>query len=150
MPLLIKKNMLLKVKKDSTTFNLTPYENLERKSVQNLITGAIFKSKVDISHPLAFGYKSDYFSLKLSGDSYLYLQDGFNVAYFDKDSKNISGYAGSEAVKNIPESLLFGEEQKGKGSIVYLVDNLLLRSFWNNGKLFLANAVFLLNSDIIK
>jgi hypothetical protein len=138
------------VKKDSTTFNLTPYENLERKSVQNLITGAIFKSKVDISHPLAFGYKSDYFSLKLSGDSYLYLQDGFNVAYFDKDSKNISGYAGSEAVKNIPESLLFGEEQKGKGSIVYLVDNLLLRSFWNNGKLFLANAVFLLNSDIIK
>ena len=148
-----KKGFALKskeVKKDSTTFNLTRYEDLERKGVKNLITGAIFKSKVDVTHPLAFGYKKDYFSLKLSGDSYHYLQDGFNVAYFEQDSKNVSGYAGSEAVKLVPESLLFGEEQKGRGSVVYLVDNILLRSFWNNGKLFLANAVFLLNSDIIK
>lgn len=148
-----KKGFALKskeVKKDSTSFNLTRYEDLERKGVKNLITGAIFKSKVDVTHPLAFGYKKDYFSLKLSGDSYHYLQDGFNVAYFEQDSKNVSGYAGSEAVKLVPESLLFGEEQKGRGSVVYLVDNILLRSFWNNGKLFLANAVFLLNSDIIK
>ena len=148
-----KKGFALKskeIKKDSTSFNLTRYADLERKGVKNLITGAIFKSKVDVTHPLAFGYKKDYFSLKLSGDSYNYLQDGFNVAYFDQNSKNISGYAGSEAVKLVPESLLFGEEQKGRGSVVYLVDNILLRSFWNNGKLFLANAVFLLNSDIIK
>ena len=148
-----KKGFALKskeIKKDSTSFNLTRYADLERKGVKNLITGAIFKSKVDVTHPLAFGYKKDYFSLKLSGDSYHYLQDGFNVAYFEQDSKNISGYAGSEAVKLVPESLLFGEEQKGRGSVVYLVDNILLRSFWNNGKLFLANAVFLLNSDIIK
>ena len=148
-----KKGFALKskeIKKDSTSFNLTRYADLERKGVKNLITGAIFKSKLDVTHPLAFGYKKDYFSLKLSGDSYHYLQDGFNVAYFEQDSKNISGYAGSEAVKLVPESLLFGEEQKGRGSVVYLVDNILLRSFWNNGKLFLANAIFLLNSDIIK
>jgi hypothetical protein len=80
----------------------------------------------------------------------MYLEKGSNVAYFDTTSKNISGYAGSLAVKNIPESLLFGEEQKGSGSIIYMVDNPLFRSFWDNGKLFLANAVFLLNSDIIK
>jgi hypothetical protein len=148
-----KKGFALKskeIKKDTTKFNLTPYADLERKSIKNLITGAIFKSKVDVTHPLAFGYKSDYFSLKLSNDSYEYLADGYNVGYFDKESKNVSGYAGSEAIKQIPESLLFGEEQKGKGSIVYIVDNILLRSFWNNGKLFLANAVFLLNSDKIK
>ncbi|PQJ82325.1 M14 family metallopeptidase [Polaribacter glomeratus] len=148
-----KKGFALKskeVKKDSTIFNLTRYADLERKGVKNLITGAIFKSKVDVTHPLAFGYKSEYFSLKLNNDSYNYLQEGLNVAYFDKDSKNVSGYAGSEAVKQVPVSLLFGEEQKGSGSVVYLVDNILLRSFWNNGKLFLANAVFLLNSDTIK
>lgn len=72
------------------------------------------------------------------------------MGYFDENSKNVSGYAGSKAVKNIPESLLFGEEQKGSGSIVYMVDNPLFRSFWDNGKLFLANAVFLLNSDKLK
>jgi hypothetical protein len=148
-----KKGFSLKTKqakKDSTKFNLTPYADQERKSIKNLITGAVFKSKVDATHPLAFGYKSDYFSLKLSGTTYNYLEKGVNVAYFDKEAKNVSGYAGSKAIKNIPESLLFGEEQKGKGSIVYMVDNPLFRSFWDNGKLFLANAVFLLNSDTIK
>jgi hypothetical protein len=137
-------------KKDSTKYNLTPYADQERKSIQNLITGAIFKSKVDVTHPLAFGYKSDYFSLKLSGTSFNYLENGINVAYFDKDTENVSGYAGSRALKNIPESLLFGEEQKGRGSIIYMVDNPLFRSFWHNGKLFLANAVFLLNSNTLK
>jgi len=53
-------------------------------------------------------------------------------------------------VEKIPESLLFGEEQMGRGSIIYMVDNPLFRSFWDNGKLFLANAVFLLNSDKLK
>ncbi len=139
-----------KSKKDSTKYNLTPYADQERKGIKNSITGAIFKSKVDVTHPLAFGYKSDYFSLKLSGTSYKYLEKGINVTYFDKNTKNISGYAGSKAIKNIPESLLFGEERKGSGSIVYMVDNPLFRSFWHNGKLFLANAIFLLNSNTLK
>ena len=73
-----------------------------------MITGAIFKSKVDNTHPLAFGYKDTYFSLKLTDKSYNYLEKGINIAYFEKNSKNISGYAGSLAVKKIPESLLFG------------------------------------------
>ena len=133
-----------------TNKNLTPYADLERKSVKDLITGAIFKSNVDNTHPLAFGYKEAYFSLKLGNKSYSYLEKGVNVAYFTEESKNISGYAGSLAVKNISESLLFGEEQKGRGSIIYMVDNPLFRSFWDNGKLFLANAVFLLNSNMIK
>lgn len=136
--------------KESETKNLIPYADLERKRVKDLITGAIFKSKVDNTHPLAFGYKDTYFSLKLTDKSYNYLEKGINIAYFEKNSKNISGYAGSLAVKKIPESLLFGEEKKGSGSIIYMVDNPLFRSFWDNGKLFLANAVFLLNSDIIK
>ena len=137
-------------KKDTIKSNLTPYAKQERKNVANLITGAIFNSKVDVTHPLAFGYKNEYFSLKLSGSTYNYLNNGINVAYFDKETQNVSGYAGSKAIKNIPESLLFGEEQKGSGSIIYMVDNPLFRSFWENGKLFLANAVFLLNSDKLK
>ena len=54
------------------------------------------------------------------------------------------------ALKNIPESLLFGEERKGNGSIIYMVDNPLFRSFWDNGKLFFVNAIFFRNSSIIK
>ncbi|OSY88599.1 zinc carboxypeptidase [Tenacibaculum holothuriorum] len=149
-----KKQFALKTKKGDTTkvkkANLTPYAQLERESTNNLITGAIFKSKVDATHPLAFGYDDTYFSLKLGNTSYNYLKKGGNVAYFTKDAKNISGFAGKKALKNIPKSLLFGEEQIGRGSIIYMVDNPLFRSFWENGKLFFANAVFFRNSSVIK
>lgn len=139
-----------KAAQNSTQATLTPFADRERKNIATLITGSIFKSNVDHTHPLAFGYKTSYFSLKLSGNSYEYLKEGNNIAYFDADAKNISGYAGSKAIKNIPKSLLFGEEQIGNGSIIYMVDNPLFRSFWENGKLFIANAIFLLNSDQLK
>ncbi|MDC1343551.1 M14 family metallopeptidase [Flavobacteriaceae bacterium] len=136
--------------KENKTPNLTTYEDTRRNRANTLITGAIFKSKVDNSHPLAFGYDDVYFSLKLNNASYAYLQNGSNVAYFNKSATNLAGFAGKKALKNIPESLLFGEERKGSGSIIYMVDNPLFRSFWDNGKLFFVNAIFFRNSSIIK
>lgn len=136
--------------KENKTPNLTTYEDTRRNRANTLITGAIFKSKVDNSHPLAFGYDDVYFSLKLNNASYAYLQNGSNVAYFNESATNLAGFAGKKALKNIPESLLFGEERKGSGSIIYMVDNPLFRSFWDNGKLFFVNAIFFRNSSIIK
>ena len=136
--------------KENKTANLTAYEDTRRNRANTLITGAIFKSKVDNSHPLAFGYDDVYFSLKLNNASYAYLQNGSNVAYFNKSATNLAGFAGKKALKNIPESLLFGEERKGSGSIIYMVDNPLFRSFWDNGKLFFVNAIFFRNSSTIK
>ena len=148
-----KEGFSLKVKKSEQkdeVDNLTPFADRERKSVADLITGSIFKSTIDTTHPLGFGYQTSYFSLKLSGTSYQYLEKGVNVGYFDQNTKNVSGYAGSEAIKNVPKSLLLGEKSFGNGSVVYMVDNPLFRSFWENGKLFMANAVFLLNSNTLK
>jgi len=149
-----KEGYALKTKKSESeekpAANLTPYEDLEREGANYLITGAVFKSKVDDTHPLAFGYGSEYFSLKLGSSTYEYLQNGSNVAYFTKDATNVSGFAGRKAVTKVPESLLIGEERKGRGSIIYFVDNVLFRSFWDNGKLFFVNAVFFRNSDVIK
>lgn len=138
-----------KTKKSETleTANLTPFEDLEREGANDIIIGAIFNSKVDTTHPLAFGYENRYFSLKSSSKSYQYLKDGGNVAYFTDEAKNVNGFAGKNALKNVPESLLFGEDQIGRGSVIYMVDNPLFRAFWENGKLFFANAVFLRNSD---
>ncbi|MGB5269295.1 MAG: M14 family metallopeptidase [Eudoraea sp.] len=128
--------------KDSTENLVQPYENLQREEIKNDITGAIFKTKVDATHPLAFGYKDAYFSLKLSSDSYDYLESG-TVAYISKDTLPIAGFAGSEAQKKMAKSLVFGVEKHGKGQVVYMVDNPLFRGFWENGKLFFVNAIFM-------
>jgi len=128
---------------------LIPHDKEERESIKNLITGAIFNASVDTTHPIAFGYDNEYFSLKLGSSAYDFLPSG-NVAYFTKDSKKVSGFAGQNAIKNIPETLLIGEERIGRGSIIYMVDNPLFRSFWENGKMFFVNSLFFRNSSNIK
>jgi len=126
---------------DSTEVILS-YEAAERDAIKNMITGAIFNTKVDTTHPLAYGYGDQYFTLKLSDDAFENLDTG-SVAYLEKNTTPISGFAGSEAKKKIANTLVFGVEEKGKGHIVYLVDNPLFRGFWENGKLFFVNALFM-------
>ena len=133
-------------KKETEKPNLIPYAKQERENANNLIAGAIFKSIVDNTHPLAFGYSDAYFTLKRSSSAFSYLPSG-NVAYLGKNTPSVSGFAGTNVLERIPETLVFGEERKGNGSIVYMIDNPLFRSFWDNGKLFFVNAVFFLNSD---
>jgi hypothetical protein len=126
--------------------NLTPYADREREYTNNLITGAIFKTKVDNTHPMAFGYAKDYFSLKLGSSSYNLLESGYNVAHL-KDTKVYSGFAGKNALINLDKTLVFGEERMGSGSFIYMVDNPMFRSFWENGKLFLVNSIFFVNNN---
>jgi len=124
------------------------YADRERDYTKNLITGAIFKTDVDNTHPMAFGYEDTYFTLKLGSTSYSLLDNGYNVAYLGKDPKNVSGYAGKDALKQLNNSLVFGEKRLGSGSIVYLVDNVMFRSFWENGKLFFVNSIFFVNNNL--
>jgi len=38
---------------------------------------------------------------------------------------------------------LFGVQDYGRGEAIFLADDIMFRSFWENGKLMLCNAVFL-------
>lgn len=132
--------------KENDDDNLTPYAEREREYTNKLITGAIFKTNVDNTHPMAFGYDNHYFTLKLGSSAYDILESGYNVAHLD-NTKVYSGFAGKDALSELNNTLVFGEERMGNGSFIYFVDNTLFRSFWENGKLFLANAIFFVNNN---
>ncbi|VAW17804.1 Peptidase M14, carboxypeptidase A precursor [hydrothermal vent metagenome] len=132
------------IEKDSTK-SVKPYDGSERLQINSAITGAIFKTKVDATHPLGYGYENAYFTLKLGNDAYEYLEKG-NVVYLDESqTKPVSGFAGKKAQEKITETLVFGVENLGEGNVIYMVDNPLFRGFWENGKLFFANALFMVN-----
>lgn len=135
---------------DDSTGNLIPYKERERARLKNFITGAIYKVKVDNSHPMAFGYNDTYFSLKLGSSSYKFLENGFNVGYIDGDAESVAGFSGENAKASLKNSLVFGEARMGRGSVIYMVDNPLFRSFWENGKLFFVNSIFFVNSNVFR
>ena len=75
------------------------------------------------------------------------LDKGYNVAYLTDNPESVSGYAGEDALKALENSLVFGVEPMGRGSLTYMVDDPLFRAFWQNGKLFFVNALFLNNPN---
>ena len=118
------------------------YENRERDGVVNNIPGAIYKVELDNSHPLAFGYDNNYYSLKLSGDMYEFMKDGWNVGIIKKENQ-AAGFVGSATREKIKDGTVIGVMPMGSGSVVFFADDPIYRNFWENGKMLLANAVFL-------
>jgi hypothetical protein len=119
------------------------YDEVERKQLSQNISGAIYKTRIDNSHPLAFGMKNTYYTLKTHERRFAFLSTGWNVAYFTEAVKPVQGFAGFSANRTLENSLLLGVEEKGKGEIIYFVDNPLFRNFWENGKMIFGNAVFM-------
>ncbi|RDK85586.1 M14 family metallopeptidase [Marinirhabdus gelatinilytica] len=142
----LKRNKTSDEKEEGTQGNLTPYDQRERSRVKDFITGSIYKIKIDPSHPMAFGYGDTYYSLKLGSSSYAFLEQGYNVGYIETPT-SVSGFSGEDAKSKLTNSLVFGEARMGSGSIIYMVDDVLFRSFWENGKLFFVNAIFFVNNN---
>jgi len=141
------KTAITEVPKDTITSKTIAYADRQKESAKNLISGSIFKTNIDTTHPLAFGYSDTYYSLKIGSDAYALLDRGYNVGYLDAEPKRVSGFAGEAALKDLSNSLVFGVEPMGRGTITYMVDDPLFRAFWENGKLFFANALFLNNPN---
>jgi hypothetical protein len=135
-----------KEKEDKEKNMLKRVDEAERKQISESISGAIYKVTVDKSHPLAYGLRDTYYTLKSNDLRYGYLDGGWNVGVIKGDAKPVQGFAGYKANKKLSNSLVFGVEDKGQGSVTYLVDNPLFRTFWENGKMLFANAVFMVGN----
>jgi len=121
---------------------LVDYEGEERRRISQIVPGAIIQNKVDNTHPLAYGIEGDYFSLKTTTATYNWLKDAWNVVYVPESFKSY-GFVGKELKDKLGGTVSFAVEEKGRGSVIYMVDNPLYRGFWHNGLHLFTNAVFM-------
>jgi len=139
----------LKVKELPTNDNKDPqpgYAGRERRSMETGIAGAIYRNKIDNTHPLAYGYGDTYFSMKLSSSALDYTKVGWYVGIVPKGGYT-AGFVGYRIKPVLEESSNFVVYNRGRGSVVILNDNPLYRGFWESGKLMFANAVFFVGKD---
>lgn len=120
---------------------LASFGDRSRRYISRTTSGSAYEVTLDTTHPLAFGYGDEYYTLKLSANSYNYLESGWNVGSVRENAYR-SGFAGAEAKPLIEHSLSFGVQDYGRGKVVYMIDNPLFRGFWENGKLLVVNAIF--------
>lgn len=119
------------------------YADRERDALRNSIPGAIYRVTLDDTHPLAYGYPRQYFTLRQDASLYEpFREGGWNVGTLGRDA-HVSGFAGVRVRERMKDGVLIGAMPMGAGQVVFFADDPVFRGFWENGKLMLANALFL-------
>jgi hypothetical protein len=73
---------------------------------------------------------------------YELLNNGWNVGTI-ADNNYVAGFVGTKIKNKLNNGVLFGVLKFGKGNYVFMADDPIFRMFWENGKLMLANAIFM-------
>ncbi len=118
------------------------YGNAERDDLTTFIPGAIYKVRLDNTHPVAYGYPDYYYTLKQDARIYAGIKGGWNVGVLSSNAYT-AGFVGSKLKLQLKQGVVIGEKKYGNGDIIIFNDDVLFRLFWQNGKMLFANAVFL-------
>jgi hypothetical protein len=122
---------------------LMNFADRERSGLSGTTPGSIFKVDVDNTHPLMFGYPKYYYTLKMDDAVYEFIKEGgWNTGAIKKENQ-VAGFVGYKLNPKLKDGLLFGVQELGSGSVSYITDDILFRNFWENGKLMMCNAVFM-------
>ncbi|MFA5668803.1 MAG: M14 metallopeptidase family protein [Balneolaceae bacterium] len=119
------------------------YDQQRNDSGAQVIGGAIFNVKLDLSHPLAYGYNKE--NIRVLRNSTMFLKKGDNVysnpiVYTAKPLA--SGYASEKNKELLAGSAAAVVSRYGGGKVITMTDNPNFRAFWyGTNKLFM-NAVF--------
>lgn len=120
------------------------FESNERRSISQMVPGAIVENRIDTTHPLGYGLGDRYFSLKTSERNFKLLKNAQNVVFVPKNYTHF-GFIGGKLKKKLEETVTFAVDNKGSGKVIYMIDNPLFRGFWENGNLLFSNALFLVH-----
>jgi hypothetical protein len=119
------------------------YGDLRNRMGARRITGSIFESHVDISHPIGYGFSRQHLPV-FRNHSLIALPDRRPYAYPVRYTADplLSGYVPVEKyddLRNAPVVIISG---RGSGRLITFIDNPNFRGFWyGTNKLFL-NAIF--------
>jgi hypothetical protein len=121
-----------------------PYENLASDRGARVTGGAIFKAKLDNTHPLGYGYSNpDLFVFKTGNQFLTPSKNPYANPLVYTDSPLASGYIHPSNLEKLKSSGVIQVAALGSGRIIGMVDNPNFRAFWfGTNKLFLNAAFF--------
>ena len=133
--------MKFKSKKDTAT--AISFEQVRDFQGAQAIGGAIFETKLDRSHPIAFGYKNS--TLPVFRNSTLFLTPDANsyknpIQY--SSTPLLSGYISNKNLEKLKNTSAFKTGRIGRGRVIYFTDNHNFRAFWYGTNKLLMNAIF--------
>lgn len=125
---------------DSATFS---YADRPKARGAQFVGGAIFNMELDLTHPLAYGYKMDKLPIFKGSDLVLVDSKGYHRNPFHyTDQPLLSGYVSEENLARIKSSPAVAVSSFGEGKVIALVDDPNFRAFWYGTNRLMMNAIF--------
>ncbi|EPR65733.1 M14 family metallopeptidase [Cyclobacterium qasimii] len=127
----------------SDTTSQKQYADLENARGAKVTGGAIFKAKLDITHPIGYGYKNAEIHVFKQGNQFLEPSGNpYANPLVYAESPLASGYVHPTNLAMMKNKGVIQISGKGKGKTIGFVDNPNFRAYWfGTNKMFL-NAVF--------
>lgn len=141
------KNGLAKatVKENKATFpDKIAYTDAREVRGARAIGGSIYKTNIDISHPIAFGYSRSQLPVYRNHTVFIEPSENpvANVATYTA-APHLDGYIHPQGLKTLKGSASLMVNQQGRGRTILLIDNPNFRGFWYGTNKLFWNAVFL-------
>ncbi|MCW1953780.1 MAG: M14 family metallopeptidase [Flavobacteriia bacterium] len=135
--------MSLDFKEASLEAKNISYENRDRFYGAQQTGGAIFEAKLDLSHPVNYGYHNPYVAMFRKTNVYVTADEqSFNNPIQYTNQPLLSGYHSKVNATLIPKTVPFKVNGMGRGQVILFTDNTNFRAFWYGTNKFLANAIF--------
>jgi len=119
------------------TTMLKRYDDQRRNSAAERSAGAIFRIRLDDTHPFAFGMGKEWFLMKRN-EGLPFLEKGFNIAYITEENP-VAGFAGYKYRQKVINTNVIASETIGKGMVVYISEDPYFRACWKSGRVLLGN-----------
>jgi hypothetical protein len=131
-----------------TTKSLPYYLRSDEQRAKEM-SGSIFEAKLDLTHPICYGYSQPTVSIFKSNTMFMDKNNGYYdapVVYTENPLQSGYLYRGYKSV--VKNNAAINIDQLGRGKVISMVDNLNFRAFWlGTAKLFM-NAIYF--GDIIR
>jgi len=133
----------LNIKKPKIASNNVAFKDKGNHFGAQVIGGAIFETKLDKSHPIAFGYQHN--TLPMFRNTKVFIEadkDSYNNPIQYTENPLMSGYISEENLAELKNSVPFQIQQKGSGKVLVFTDNTNFRAFWYGTNKLLMNAIY--------
>ncbi|MFZ2287977.1 MAG: M14 family zinc carboxypeptidase [Bacteroidales bacterium] len=118
------------------------YANRTKERAMHMIPGSIFLTRIDLTHPLCYGYQGEYLpvfksestAVKMTGSTY-------NSPVRYTSAPLLSGYSSGENLARISNSV-FACVHPGSGRVISIYDDTNFRAIWFGTSRIFANAIF--------
>lgn len=119
------------------------YADFENATGAKVTGGAIFNTKLDVTHPIGYGYeKSEMFTFRSSNQFMLPSENPYANPVVYTSSPLASGYVHPGNLNQLKDTEAIRVSSVGRGRVIGMVDNPNFRAFWfGTNKLFM-NAIF--------